>query len=338
MLGVLTLLMSWIGFFFRSRAELEAEVLALRHQLNVLQRSVQRPPRLRRADRFLFVLLYRLCPGVVKSMLIVQPETVVRWHRRGFRLYWRWKSRPGPGRPKVPKEIRDLIREVSSANPLWGAPRIHGELLKLGIDVAQSTVAKYMVKDWRPPSQGWKTFLRNHADGIASMDFFVVPTVGFKLLFGFVVLRHDRRALVHFAVTAHPTAEWVAQQITEAFPWDTAPSILVRDRDAVYGACFKKRVRTMGIRDRPTAPRSPWQNGYAERLILSIRREMLDHLVIFNEAHLRRCLLDYKAYYNGFRTHVSLGKDTPSKRPVHRVGMTVRLPHLGGLHNCFVRT
>ncbi len=192
---------------------------------------------------------------------------VVRWHRRGFKAFWRWKSGSRPGRPRIPRDVRGLIRKVSRANPLWGAPRIHGELRKVGIDVAQSTVARYMVKGRRPPSQSWKAFLENHADGIASIDFLVVPTVTFKLLFGLAILSHDRRRLLYVAVTAHPTANWIACQVSEAFPWDTAPSYLIRDRNGTYGEVFRRRLGALGIRGRPTAPRSPWQNGYVERLI-----------------------------------------------------------------------
>ena len=331
-------MLSWfLASLLKSHKQLKAENLALRHQLNVVCRRAPRRARLRNSDRFLFVWLYRLWPGVLASIVIVKPETVVRWHRRGFRAFWRWKSRCRPGRPGIPNETRDLIREVSLANPLWGAPRIHGELLKVGIDVAQSTVAKYMVKGRRPPSQSWKTFLRNHAEGIASVDFFVVPTVAFKLLFGLVILRHDRRRLVHIAVTVNPTADWIAGQITEAFPWETAPKYLIRDRDGAYGEVFRRRLRAMGIRDRPTAPRSPWQNGYVERLIGSIRRECLDHLVIFGEAHLRRVLRAYANYYNGTRTHLSLSKDAPLPRAIRRDGRIRFVPNLGGLHHSLVR-
>ncbi len=213
MMGIVRALWWIIGSRLKSRERLEAENLALRQQLNVVCRSAPQRPRLRGSDRLLFVWLYRLWPCVLASIVIVQPETVLRWHRGGFKAFWRRKSQGAPGRPRIPKEIRDLIREVSLANPLWGAPRIHGELLKVGIDVAQSTVAKYMVKGRRPPSQSWKTFLRNHADGIASVDFFVVPTAAFKLLFGLVVLCHVRRWLVHVAVTANPTADWIGRQI-----------------------------------------------------------------------------------------------------------------------------
>ena len=236
----------------------------------------------------IFVGLYRLFPDLRDALAVVRPETVIRWHRAGFRAYWRWRSRPRRGRPTVPLEIRQLIREMSLANPLWGAPRIHGELLKLGIAIGQTSVAKYMARRRGPPSQGWRTFLRNHADGIAAMDLFVVPTISFRLLYGLLILRHDRRRLLWLGTTTHPTAEWIARQLTEACGWDEAPRYLIRDRDRSYGEVFVRRVRAMGIRDRPTSPRSPWQNGYAERLIGTIRRDCLDHVVVFGARHLRR--------------------------------------------------
>jgi transposase InsO family protein len=269
---------------------------------------------------------------------IIKPDTVVRWHRTGFRLYWRWKSRSRGGRPRVPLEIRRLIREMSLANRLWGAPRIHGELLKLGIEVAQSTVAKSMAKSGRGPSQTWKTFLRNHAAGVAAMAFLVVPTVGFRLLFVLVILRHQRRRLISLSVTANPTAEWIALHITEAFPWDSAPTYLIRDRDACYGHVVRRRMAAMGIRDHPTAPRSPWQNGHAERLIGSIRRECLDHFAIFGEDQLRQVLKAYAAYYNHVRLHLALAKDAPLVRPVQRFGEVIARPILGGLHHEYCRT
>ena len=233
--------------------------------------------------------------------------------------------------------IRQLIREMSIANPLWGAPRIHGELLKLGIDIGQTSVAKYMVRRRGSPSQGWKTFLRNHADGIAAMDLFVVPTVSFRLLYGLLIMAHGRRQILWFGVTAHPTAEWIANQVTEAFGWEQAPCYLIRDRDRAYGATFVRRLRSMGIRDRPTSPRSPWQNGYAERLIGSIRRECVDHIVILSERHLRHVLLSYMNYYNEMRTHLSLSKDAPVPRAIGTVGHILRRPILGGLHHQYVR-
>jgi transposase InsO family protein len=322
---------------FKARAQLEAEIVVLRHQLNVLRRRVPSKPKLAIVDRLLFVWLYRLFPSVLNAITIVQPETIIRWHRTGFRLYWRWKSRSRGGRPKVPMEIRHLIREMSLANRLWGAPRIHGELLKLGIEVAQSTVAKYMVRSGRGRSQTWKTFLHNHAAGIAAMDFLIVPTVGFKLLFVLVILRHQRRRLISLSVTANPTAEWIARQITDAFPWNEAPDYLIRDRDGSYGHAVTRRLAAMGIREHPTAARSPWQNGHAERLIGSIRRECLDHIVVFGEAHLRRILRAYGDYYNNIRTHLALAKDVPLLRPIQRFGEIAARPVLGGLHHQYCR-
>ena len=243
----------------------------------------------------------------------------------------------GRARPQIKTELRALIRLMSMENPLWGAPRIHGELLKLGFEIAQSSVAKYMVKRRGPPSQGWRTFLHNHAPDIAAMDLFVVPTLGFKLLYGFVIVRVHRRELVWINVTTNPTAEWVARQITEAFPWNGAPRHMIRDRDRIYGAVVTRRLRAMGIRDKPIAPASPWQNGFAERLIGSIRRECLDHTIVSGEAHLSRKLISYAAYYNSVRTHRSLYKDAPISRPIHQTGIIRSQPILGGLHHHYVR-
>jgi transposase InsO family protein len=321
----------------RSRAALEAEILVLRHQLNILRRKSPKRVALSSIDRLLLVGLYRLTPGVLEALKIIRPETLLRWHRAGLRAYWRWKSRPRGGRPTTPADIRHLIREMSVANPLWGAPRIHGELLKLGIDVGQTTVAKYMARRRMPPSQGWKTFLRNHADGIASMDLFLVPTISFRLLYGFLILRHNRRELVWLGVTAHPSAEWIARQLTEAYGWQEPPRYVVRDRDGVYGHALLRRLRAMGIRDRPIAPRSPWQNGCAERLIGSIRQDCLDHVIVFGERHLRHLLKAYQEYYNEARTHLSLEKDAPVPRVVQAVGQTLAMPILGGLHHQYIR-
>ena len=218
-----------------------------------------------------------------------------------------------------------------------GAPRIHGELLMLGFEVAQSTVSKYMVRGRRPPSQSWRTFLQNHTEVIAAVDMCVVPTLNFERLFAFLVLSHGRRQLLWFEVTRHPTAEWLARQITEAFPWTSAPTYLVRDNDAAYGHVFTSRLRAMGIRDRPISPRSPWQNGYAERLIGTVRRECLDRMLIFGEAHLRRILSMYAIYYNESRTHLSLHKDAPLHRAIQRSGTVVAVPVLGGLHHHYAR-
>ena len=338
MIEVAKSLLAGIFGLFKSRSRLQAENLVLRHQVNILRRRGTKRLRLTAGDRALFDWICRLFPSLLDAMAIVRPETVVRWHRRSFRALWRWKSRGVPGRPRIPKDVQNLIREISLVNPLWGAPRIHGELLKLGIEIAPSTVARYMARRRSPPSQFWKTFLKNHADGIAAIDFFVVSTIGFKFLFGLVVLRHGRRLLIHVGATSHPTAEWIARQISEAFPWDSSPSYLIRDRDGAYGLAFKRRLGAIGIRDRPTAPRSPWQNGYVERLIGSIRRECLDHVIVLNERHLRRILVEYANYYNNFRTHRSLRQDAPVGRPVLRRGEIRTLEHLGGLHHSFVRT
>ncbi len=258
----------------------------------------------------------------------------------GFKLFWTRKSRrEGPGRPAVAPEVRALIRQMSRANPLWGAPRIHGELLKLGLEISQATVSKYLVRRRTPPSQTWRTFLANHVGTLVSVDFFVVPTVLFKVLLVFVVLAHDRRRVVHVNVTDTPTAQWTAQQLVEAFPWDTAPRYLLRDRDAVYEAVFSSRVRSLGIHEVKIAPRSPWQNPYVERLIGTLRRECLDHVVVLNESHLRRLLHAYLGYYHGTRTHLSLDKDAPEPRPVERPasGRIVQTPLIGGLHHRYRR-
>jgi transposase InsO family protein len=322
---------------FKAKSRLEAENAALRHQLIVLRRRAQSRVRLTNSDRWFLIQLYRWFPSILQVVAIVQPETLVRWHRAGFRCYWRWKSRLRGGRPQISAELRALIRRISIENPLWGAPRIHGEVLKLGFEVAQATVAKYMIKRYGPPSQGWRTFLRNHAPDIAAMDLFVVPTIGFDLLYAFVIVRLDRRQLVWINVTQNPTAEWIARQLTEAFPWNEAPRALIRDRDRIYGEVALRRIRAMGIRDKPIAPASPWQNGFAERLIGSIRRECVDHFIILNEANLCRILQTYARYYNNIRTHRSLDKDAPLSRPVQRTGLISSHPILGGLHHHYVR-
>jgi Integrase core domain len=310
--------------------------VALRHQLNVLRRKSPKRLAFNNFDRLIFASLYRIAPRIMNALAIVEPATVIRWHRAGFRLFWRWKSGSRGGRPKVSLEIRQLIREMSLANPLWGAPRIHGELLKLGIAVGQTSVAKYMARHRGPPSQNWKTFLRNHADGIASID----------------VCRSD---------TLISAALWLADSQSQPTPnlmagrdgasdgrvdrpatyrglrLGAGAKVIIRDRDSVYGEVFKRRLRAMGIRDRPTAPRSPWQNGHTERLIGSIRRECLDHIVVFGEQHLRHLLHSYMAYYNGARTHLSLDKDAPVPRAVHAIGRILPTPILGGLHHNYVR-
>src|SRR5471032_483197 len=337
MFGLLSIFLALLTVPFKSKSRLEAENAALRHQLIVLRRNVQGRVRLTNNDRWFLIQLYRWFPSILQVLTIVQPETLVRWHRAGFRYYWRWKSGSRGGRPQIETDLRALIRQMSVENPLWGAPRIHGELLNLGFEVSQSSVAKYMVKQHRPPSQGWRTFLRNHAPDIVAMDLFVAPTIGFDLLYAFLIVRLDRRDLVWINVTTNPTAEWIARQLTEAFPWNEAPPYLIRDRDRIYGAVVTRRLRAMGIRDKPTAPGSPWQNGFAERLIGSIRRECVDQFIVLGETHLRRILRAYAGYYNDIRTHRSLDKDAPVSRSVQRTGIINSRPILGWLHNHYVR-
>jgi transposase InsO family protein len=337
MVALVFLFLNLVASLFKSRSRLEAENAALRQQLIVLQRKVRGRVEFTNSDRLFFIQLYRWFPSVLKIITIIGPETLVRWHRAGFRRYWRRKSRNLGGRPQISADLRALIRRMSVENLLWGAPRIHGELLKLGFSVAQSTVAKYMAKKGGPAGQRWNTFLRNHALHIAAMDLFVVPTIGFNLLYVLVIVRLARRQLVWLNVTAHPTAEWIAQQITEVFPWNVVPRYMIRDRDAIYGAAVTRRLRAMGIRDKPIAPGSPWQNCFAERLIGSIRRECTDHVVALGEQHLRQVLKSYANYYNTVRTHRSLDKDAPASRPLQRIGHIVSHAVLGGLHHQYVR-
>jgi len=338
MIGLLRFVLAVLASPFKSKLRLEAENASLRHQLIVLRRRPHGRVRLTNHDRLFFIQLYRWFPAILKVLTIIRPETLVRWHRAGFRGYWRWKSRPRGGRPRIDTEPRVLVRRMSVENPLWGAPRIHGELLKLGFEVAQSSVAKYMVKRRGPPSRGWRTFLRNHAPDVAAMDLFVVPTIGFDLLHAVIIVRLDRRDLAWINVTTNPTAEWVARQITEAFPWDTVPGYMIRDRDRIYGTVVRRRLRAMGIRDKPIAPASPWQNGFVERLIGSIRRECVGHIIVLGEAHLRRILKSYARYYNETRTHLALDKDAPVSRPVQRTGVVRSLAIPGGLHHHYART
>jgi transposase InsO family protein len=337
MIGLFCFALAVLASPFRSKLRLEAENAVLRHQLIVLRRRPRGRVRLTNHDRWFFIQLYRWFPAILQVLTMIRPETLVRWHRAGFRCYWRWKSRALGGRPQIETELRVLIRRMSVENPLWGAPRIHGELLKLGFQVAESSVARYMVKGRGRPSHGWRIFLHNHAPDIAAMDLFVVPTIGFKLLYAFVIVRLDRRDLVWINVTAHPTAEWVARQLTEAFPWNEAPRYMIRDRDCIYGAVVTRRLRAMGIRDKTIAPASPWQNGFVERLIGSIRRECVDHIIVLGEAHLHRILKSYARYYNATRTHLALGKDAPVSRPVQRTGEVRALAILGGRHHHYRR-
>ena len=322
-----------------AHADLVLENLALRQQLALLRRR-SKGPRLGPLDRLFWIWLSRSWARWRETLHIVRPETVIRWHRQGFRAFWNWKSRRGRGgRPPIDLEIAKLVRTISLANPLWGAPRIHGELLKLGLEVSQRTVGRLMPRRAKPPSQSWRTFLQNHVADLVSVDFFVVPTVTFRVLFVFVVLLHRRRRVVHVNVTDSPTAAWTAQQIVEAFPHDSAPRYLLRDRDSIYGAEFRQRVDGIGIAEVLTTPRSPWQNPFAERVIGTIRRELLDHVIVLNEGHLRRRLRSYLGYYHGSRTHLALEKDAPEPRAVEapEYGQVVALPQVGGLHHRYAR-
>jgi putative transposase len=320
-------------------AAIALENLALRHQLLVLQRSVARP-RLSRWDRVFWVWLSHLWASWRSSLVIVQPATVLAWHRKGFRLYWRWKSRPNPvGRPPLDAELRQLIRRMARENPTWGRRRIQAELALLGYEVAELTVSKYMHRTSPQPSPTWRAFLASHARELVAIDFFVVPTLTFRLLFAFVVLRHDRRELLHLNVTDHPSAVWTARQLVAAFPEDTAPRYLLRDRDGIYGQDFSRRVERMGIREVRIAPRAPWQNPFFERVIGSLRRECLDHVLILSEAHLRRLLRAYGAYYNTTRPHQSLDNNSPQPRVIEPppCGRIIAIPQVGGLHHRYQR-
>ncbi len=324
---------------FRNHGELALENLALRQQLAVFH-SKKKRPRIRQMDRIFWVWLSRLWSNWHSALLVVQPETVVRWHKQGFKLYWRWKSKAkGFGRPKVEIEIRKLIHRMCRENPSWGAPRIHSELCLLRYDESETTVGKYMIRGRKPPSQTWRTFLENHLPDTVGIDFFTMPTATFRILFTFVVLRHDQRRIVHFNVTEHPTAAWTAQQMIEAFPDDEAPRSLIRDRDGIYGHEFQTRVTNMGIEDVVCSRRSPWQNPYAERAIGSIKCECLRHVIILNERHLKRILHSYLEYYHHSRTHLSLDRNAPVPREVEPGGrgMVVAIPMVGGLHHRYRR-
>jgi putative transposase len=291
-------------------------------------------------DRLFWAVLASVWTGWQKALVIVSPDTVLRWQRRRFREYWtRLSRRPTGGRPRINAEIAALVRKMAAANPLWGAPRIHGELLKLGIDVAERTVSRLMPKRRPVPSQTWRTFLANHVRDLVSIDFFTVPSVRLRVLFVLVVLAHHRRRVIHFNVTEHPTAAWTAQQLVDAFPDESAPAYLLRDRDQVYGQQFRDRVKGMGVMEVLTAPQSPWQNPFAERLIGSIRRECLNHVLVINQRHLHRILTRYLVYYHRARTHLALDKDAPDIRPIAlpAAGKIVQVPEVGGLHHRHIR-
>jgi hypothetical protein len=272
------------------------------------------------------------------SLIIIKPETVIKWYRKGFKLYWEWKCRNNGGRPKIPQEQINLIKQMAQDNPLWGVPHIHGEMLKLGYEISESTVMRYMPKkDGSTTNQNWKTFLKNHSSEIISIDYFCVPTISYKLIHVLVYLSHERRKIIHFNVTSNPTSDWAAQQLRNALHDSDIPKYLIRDRDCRFGNIFKDCVASFGIRDIVTTYRSPWQNGYVERVIGSIRREFLDHVIVMNENHLRKLLKEYFHYYNFQRTHLGLDKDSPVSRPVQVIGKIGKVPVANGFHNYYFR-
>jgi len=332
-------LLSLIPTTLRLRSELALENLALRQQLAVLNRRHRRP-QLRKLDRFFWVLLSRSWERWRDTLVIVKPETVLRWHRKQFASYWTRLSRKSrPGRPGKDREIRELIRRMARSNPSWGAPRLHGELLKLGIDISERTVSRWMPRRMKPPSQNWRTFLENQIGELVSIDFFTVPTATFRVLFVFVVLAHERRRILHFNVTDHPTAEWTAQQMVEAIGDGASPRYLIRDRDGIYGLAFRNRAKALEIEEVIIAPQSPWQNPYVERVIGTLRRECLDHVIVLGETHLRRILRQYINYYHRARTHLALDKDAPEHRSVQPPdwGTVIEIPQGGGLHHRYER-
>src|SRR2546428_591055 len=315
MVTLLLRLLRLLPFLCGAHRHVALENLALRHQLAVYKKTVTRP-KVRRSDRLFWVALSRVWAGWRQALVIVSPNTVLRWQRRRFCDHWpKLSARPIAGRPPVNAEIKALVPRMPRANPWWAAPGIHGELRGLGIDGSERPVSRLMPKRRPLPSQTWRTFLANHVRDVVALDFFTVPTARLRVLFVLVVLAHHRRRVVHFNVTEHPTAHWTAQQIVDAFPDDSAPAYLLRDRDQVYGEQFRHRVKGIRIEEVLTAPHSPWQNPFAERLIGSIRRQRLDHALVLGGSHLRRILARYFDYYHRARTHLSLHKDSPDVRP-----------------------
>jgi transposase InsO family protein len=337
---LLRLLLILIARLFHSRRNLILENLALRQQLAALKRSHPRP-QISVTERWFWIALRRFWPEWRKALFIVQPETVVRWHRAGFRLYWKWLSRKHPivGRKRTSREVRQLIFRMVAENRTWGAPRIHGELRMLGFDISERTVLRWMRKAPRnpEPAKRWMTFLRNHREAIAAMDFFTVPTLTFGVLYCFFVIAHDQRRILHFRITRHPTAAWVAQQLREAFPYDSAPKYLISDREHTFKGEVVETAESLGISPIRIAVRSPWQNGVAERFVGSCRRDLLDHVIVLNERHLKRLMAEYVRYYHDDRTHLGLAKETPAGRAKRMdPGASCRvvaLPKLGRLHH-----
>ena len=338
MFGIITAFLAAIRVFFRCRADLALEILALRQQVAVFKRKRPRPA-LHGFDRLFWTALKQVWPRWSDVLVIVKPETVVRWHRAGFRLFWKWRSRPSGGRPKVSEEIRNLIRRLAMENPTWGAPKIHGELLKIGFGIAERTVARYLRHTRRrgDPARRWLAFLANHREVIVAMDFFTVPTLSFQLLYCFFVIEHGRRRILHFNVTPHPTSDWVVQQLRETFPEAGPYRYVILDHDAKFDAGVISFLQATGLKIKRTGVRAPWQNGTAERWVGSCRREILDHVIAWNETHLRRLIRDYVTFYHDDRIHDSLNKDTPGRRPVELrpspFATVTSSPRLGGVHH-----
>jgi putative transposase len=338
MIGLFLGLFRLVWLFGKGHQALVLENLALRQQLSILKRKNKRPP-LTAMDRWFWIGLSQLWKDWRRTVVVVHPDTVVRWHRERFSGYWRRLSATSrrAGRPSIRNDIRELIRTMAFANAGWRAPRIHGELQKLGLDISERTVSRILRTLRRPPSQSWKTFRHNHLSEIVAIDFFTVPTIRLRVLYVFLVLAHGRRRVLHFGVTEHPTAEWAGQQVIEAFAERDAKHYLLRDRDSIYGHEFRGRVQSLGMKEVVSAPQSPWQNALVERLIGSIRRECLDHVVVLHQRHLRRLLTSYFAYYHRSRTHLSLAKDAPESRAIQHGGEIVAIPQVGGLHHRYER-
>lgn len=339
---ILSAIGSAITFRFRTRASLEIELLALKHQLKVLRRREKKRPIIKESDRIFWMWLYRIWPNIVQKIVLVRPKTIINWHYLGFRMYWRRKCSRGQPRPwkQLSADKKAMIYRLKKENPLWGVGRISAELAKIGIKVSPSAVHTYLPKSDVPPTPGWFAFIRNHMKGVAAIDFFVVVTLTYRLLYGVVIISHGRRRILHVEVTDHPTQEWATEQIERAFSRYPAPTHLLRDRDRIYGKVFRAKLQALGIKDCVTYPSTPWQNTFAERVIKSIREECLDHVIIFDQRHFKRILSTYVNYYNYSRTHKSLDNDCPVHRPVERPirgKNIVSIPQVGGLHHRYER-
>jgi len=332
------LIFKFLWLIFRSKQDIILENLALRQQLAVQQRTVKRP-KIKNRDRIFWVWLSIIWSDWKSALIIVKPPAVIGWHKKGFKLYWKRKSRR-VGRPNIDWELIKLIRKLQRENPTWTAQRIQGELAKLGLDVCDNTVAKYMRKPKSDDGkrQRWLTFLHNHAKHIVGIDFLIARTIVFKSIHVFIAISHDRRKIIHFAVSSNPHSQWAIQQLRETFAFDETTKYVIRDNDKIFSKDFKQNIKRFGLEDTPTAPRSPWQNPICERVIGTLRRECLDHIIILNEKHLYNVLHEYIfEYYNVSRTHMSLEKDSPEHRPIQKDGKIVSKPILGGLHHVYSR-